>query len=76
MRGHKFNHLAANSTVAGRAGFTLASPAAAVVEFMAKLAFEKLVLVLGIVKTVHEYCYWYWVLLRTPHKIGVGIGYC
>lgn len=23
------------------------------------------VLVLGIVKTVFEYCYWYWLLLRT-----------
>ena len=55
MRGHKFNHLAANSTVAGRAGFTLASPAAAVVEFMAKLAFEKLVLVLGIVNALTKY---------------------
>ena len=36
MRGHKFNHLVTNSTtaVAGRAGFTLASPATAVVEFV------------------------------------------
>ena len=38
MRGYKFNHLAINSTtaVAGEAGFTLASAARAVVEFMAK----------------------------------------
>ena len=32
-----------------------------------------MVLVSGIVKTVHEYCYWYWELLRTHHKIGIGI---
>ena len=38
QRGYKFNHLAINSTtaVAGKAGFTLASAATAVVEFMAK----------------------------------------
>ena len=38
MRGHKLDHLAINSTtaVAGKAGFTLASAATAVVEFMAK----------------------------------------
>ena len=37
MRGHKLDHLAINSTtaVAGKAGFTLASAATAVVEFMA-----------------------------------------
>ena len=38
MRGHKLDHLATNSTigVAGKAVFTLASAAIAVVEFMAK----------------------------------------
>ena len=38
MRGYKYNHLAINSTtaVAGQAGFTLASAATAVVEFMVK----------------------------------------
>ena len=38
VRGYKVNHLAINSTtaVAGKAGFTLASAATAVVEFMAK----------------------------------------
>ena len=38
VRGYKFNHLAINSTIAveGKAGFTLASAAIAVVEFMAK----------------------------------------
>ena len=35
-----------------------------------------MVLVEGIVKTVHEYCYWYWVLLWTHQKIGIDIGYC
>ena len=57
MRGYKFNHLAINSTtaVAGKSGFTLASPAAAVVESMAKLAFEKLVLVLGIVNALTKF---------------------
>ena len=38
VRGHKLDHLAINSTtaVAGKDGFTLASAATAVVEFMAK----------------------------------------
>ena len=38
VRGYKLDHFAINSTtaVAGKAGFTLASAATAVVEFMAK----------------------------------------
>ena len=38
VRGHKLDHLAINSTtiVEGKAGFTLALAATAVVEFMAK----------------------------------------
>ena len=38
VRGHKLDHLAINSTtaVAGKTGCTLASPATAVIEFMAK----------------------------------------
>ena len=33
-----------------------------------------MVLVLGIVKTVHEYWYWYWVLLRTHQKLVLVLG--
>ena len=40
VRGHKFDHLALNSTnaVTAEAGFTLASPATEVVEFQANLS--------------------------------------
>ena len=33
-----------------------------------------MVLVLGIVKTLHEYWYWYWVLLRSLQKLALVLG--